>query len=110
MGVFQSVKGRYFLEVGVLSLTSEFFLLFLASSCGKWCHHLSLGCGYLSMSCGHDPSGKNHKGKQNTEALGKIPNPSCTHHRHSDLISKLCKVYCNVICFVKIVPRGPIVA
>jgi hypothetical protein len=21
---------------------------FLASSCGKWCHHLSLGCGYLT--------------------------------------------------------------
>ena len=23
---------------------------FLASSCGKWCHHLSLGCGYLTTT------------------------------------------------------------
>ena len=72
----------FFFEVGVLE-QPDFWVscfYFLASSCGKWCHHLSLGCGYLSMSCGHDPSGKKPQKKaaesfrQNTKSILLLSN------------------------------------
>ena len=102
MGVFQSVKGRYFFEVGVLE-QPDFWVscfYFLASSCGKWCHHLSLGCGYLSMSCGHDPSGKKPQKKadthstesfrQNTKSILLLSLTCSLHNRHQNPHSAPC--------------------